>query len=191
MDDKSHFRAVAGYRGMARIATALGDMILAWSRAELAQINCMGAMLGVDEDKACKLYSRLPTFRQRSLALLALIELYPRFEAVKKPLLKLNGLSKTRNDLVHGFYVKDGFGDVRVVDLKAPLDHDERSKPVVAFDVHQHAYTVRVWTKKLNESVFEIVGTDESPALDLGGPDLSPPRNTPKRSGRRAAKAKR
>lgn len=126
------------------IATALGDMILAWSRAEHEQIVAFSIILTVPEHAGSRLYQKLPNFRSRTQALLTLVECYPEFDALKRHILKLSKLSKTRNGIVHGKIISgNGRKDVRLIDQNEPLDSPSRSRPIKAADISNHADAVR------------------------------------------------
>jgi hypothetical protein len=131
------------------LAQALGDMILAWSYAERHMSTCFAVMLNSSLYKASRLYQKLPNYRSRTQALCMLIELHPEFEPIKGDVLKLSSLSKTRNDWVHGGFIK-GHGEIRAINLDEGLGSDKRSKPIKAADITNHAKAVRERSEALN-----------------------------------------
>jgi hypothetical protein len=139
------------------LATALGDMMLAWTAAELAQVDAFAVLLNTSHHKASRLYQKLPNFRSRTQALLVLIELHPDFDRIKPVVLKISSLSKTRNDWVHGSFIRSWTGDdVRAVNNDEPSESPKRSKPIKAADIYNHANAVRGRALELDTELREV-----------------------------------
>lgn len=176
MSDESGFFSASNYLQMEDIATALGDMMIAWSRAEVALTNALAVMIGMEEYEASRIYVQLPNFHSSIKLLNALIDVNPKFDPLTRPISKLNRLAGTRNSFVHGFYIYSETGKVRVVDRRVPEEEEGRSKPVSAHDIHQHAHNVRVATKLLTERISPLIDKDGKEGYDLAMPDLRPHR---------------
>ena len=103
----------------ADLASAIGDVILAWNAVEYDQVAMMAAMLGIPFDRASQLYHQIPNFRGRTQVLLALVGCTEGFEELKPFIAKYSKLSKTRNEIVHGAFIQqfddEGTGDVEDV----------------------------------------------------------------------------
>lgn len=139
------------------LATALGDMMLAWTEAEHAQSLAFAVMLNTSLYKATRLYQKLPNFRSRTQALFALIELHPEFDSIRPSVSGLSSLSKTRNDWVHGNFIQswETPDDIRAINLDENLESPKRSKPIKAADIHNHAEAVRVRATALETTIRE------------------------------------
>ena len=127
--------------------------MFAWTAAEHELAASFAVILGTSVYKGSRLYQKLPNYRSRTQAMYALLELHPEFAPLREPIAKLSNLSKTRNDWVHGRFIKEfGGKEVRSIDLDEGLDSDKRSKPVKAADIKNHANAVRAWTLRLYEA---------------------------------------
>ena len=126
------------------LATAIGDVILAWNMAEYDQVAMMAAMLNIPFNRASQLYHRIPNFRGRTQALYALVGCTEGFDELCPFIAKYSKLSKTRNAIVHGAFIRSWDGtDTRRVRLDEPSDSQHRSAPTKANDIRQHAEAVR------------------------------------------------
>lgn len=126
------------------LAEALGNMVIAWASAESVLIQVFSEVAAMDIDMAHIAYYRIPTFEARTKVLAAIIpEWYGVPSGHKDGLLealeKLRGLSKARNDWIHGLWTigKPGSG-IYVLDFRAHRDSPGRRKPVKAADVENH-----------------------------------------------------
>jgi hypothetical protein len=138
------YHPVTSHEQHPKLAAAIGDVILAWTEAENAQVGLFAAMLNIPHAKASRLYQKLPNYRSRTQALCALVDLDSGFAELKTFVLKLSGLSKKRNNFIHGLYIEQwGGGDLRLVDLDEPSESPKRSGPTKPNDIHQHAQAVR------------------------------------------------
>jgi hypothetical protein len=133
------------------LATALGDMLLAWTEAEDAQIHAMAAMLSIHINDALRVYQKLPNFRSRTQMLYLLIELHPPYEAISAEVGGLSKLSKTRNRYVHGGFIQSISEptDIRSIDYSERSGSPNRSKPTKPADITNHANAVRKRAKAL------------------------------------------
>ena len=126
------------------LATAIGDVILAWTQAEYDLVAMLAAMLDIPFNRASQLYHKIPNFRGRVQALYALMACTDGFEQLRPFIAKLSSLSKTRNAIVHGAFIRAHDGsEIRRVRLDEPTQNDNRSVVTKAHDIHQHADTVR------------------------------------------------
>ena len=126
------------------LATAIGDVILAWTQAEYDLVAMLAAMLDIPFNRASQLYHKIPNFRGRTQALYALMACTDGFEQFRPFIAKLSKLSKTRNEIVHGAFIRAYEGkEIRRIRLDEPSQSDNRSVPTKAHDIFQHADTVR------------------------------------------------
>jgi hypothetical protein len=126
------------------LARAIGDVVLAWSMAEYAQVGMMAAILGVTHKRASVLYYQFSNFRSRTKALQALIEDSPEFEPLRPFVAKFSKLSKTRNEIVHGMYVQEiGSPKIYRARMDEPSNSPRRSNVTKPNDIMQHAEAVR------------------------------------------------
>jgi hypothetical protein len=139
------------------LATALGDIILAWSMADSYLMQCVGAMLSLDDHKAKRVYYKIASFDARVKMILTLVDLFPDFKPICRHVLKLSSLSKRRNAYVHNAYLAEiGGSGLWLVDYGQALDHERRSKPARPSDMHQHADAVRRSAERLYLSLREV-----------------------------------
>ena len=118
----SVYRPIWSANDDAELATAIGDVILAWNIAEYDQVAMMAAMLNIPFDRASQLYHRIPNFRGRTQALYALMGCTDGFSELSPFIAKYSKLSKTRNAIVHGAFIRSYSGtEIRRVRLDEPI----------------------------------------------------------------------
>jgi hypothetical protein len=137
------------------LATALGDMILAWTQAEEEQTRAMAAMLDIDINDALRFYQNFPNFRSRTQMLYTLLDIYPAYETIRKEVAGLGKPSKTRNRYIHGGYIQSPLDHSQIVSINyaEPDEGDSRAKPVKAEDVTGHAEAVRLRANNLRAAL--------------------------------------
>ena len=137
----------------ADLASAIGDVILAWNAVEYDQVAMMAAMLGIPFDRASQLYHQIPNFRGRTQVLLALVGCTEGFEELKPFIAKYSKLSKTRNEIVHGAFIQQwGGNEIRRIKLNEPIGSERRSVQTKSSDIHQHANAVRAVFAEFREA---------------------------------------
>jgi len=135
------------------LATALGNMVVAWARAETTIVKAYALVTNVHYNLAAAAYYNIPTFESRTKALLAMIEdreePFLEREALRDAVSALVKLAKTRNTWVHGLWIFDQKPAVtRVFNMKHP-SATRRATPVTANAVQQHVNAVRQRAKEL------------------------------------------
>lgn len=141
------------------LASAIGDVILAWTQAEWELVGMMAAMLGVSHTKASSLYHQISNFHGRTQALYALVETSEGFDGLKPFIAKFSKLSKRRNEIVHGLYISE-FGTDKLYRAKMDESHDHprRSVQTKPNDIAQHAQRVREECERLRRDGKNIPG---------------------------------
>ena len=139
------------------LAIALGNMVVAWARAEAVLSFVLAAVCGLDANMATIGYYRIPTFEARTKFLRALItewqtDKYDK-EAISTAITKLNALARSRNDWVHGLWcLNDETQETMIFDFRRDVEKGRR-KPVKAGDVAQHVLAVRLKTNELHHLI--------------------------------------
>ena len=134
------------------LASAIGDVILAWTEVEYDQVAMMAAMLNIPFNRASQLYHQIPNFRGRTKALYALISATDGFEGLKPFIARFSRLSATRNEVVHGAFIREiGGSEIRRVRLDEPSQSEKRSVVTKPHDIAQHAASVRVVCMEFRE----------------------------------------
>lgn len=132
------------------LARAIGDVILAWSNAEYAQVGMMAAILGLSHNRASTLYYQYSNFRSRTKALRAIMEDAPEFLPLKPYVEKFSALSHTRNQIVHGVYIQEiGSSKIYRARMDEPRQSSRRSIVTKPNDIQQHADAVRAECRRL------------------------------------------
>lgn len=149
----SVYRPIWSANDDAELATAIGDVILAWNMAEYDQVAMMAAMLNIPFNRASQLYHRIPNFRGRTQALYALIGCTEGFDELTAFIAKYSKLSKTRNNIVHGAFIRSYDGkELRRISLDEPVGAPRRSIVTKANDIRQHADAVRAVAVSFREA---------------------------------------
>lgn len=134
------------------IATALGNMVVAWASAESAILYVMCAICNMHANQAHHGYYRIPTFEARVKFLQGMIPVWttPKYDkvAISEAIEAIRRLSDTRNSWIHGIWSKKTTGQVVVFNFRAPEDKG-RNKPVKAHDINLHVSTLKERTKAL------------------------------------------
>lgn len=139
-----------------QLAEALGNMVVAWARAETAIMNVFICILDIPFNAAQTAYYRIPTFEARCKLVRALLsEWKPKKHDAKKidvAVNKIGKLGKTRNGWIHGVWcLNEEKPETVIFDFRAPEKSvNRRRRTVKTNDVLHHVETVRKRTKELN-----------------------------------------
>jgi hypothetical protein len=129
------------------LATALGNMVVAWARAETTMVQAYSAVSKMHYNLASAAYYNIPTFESRTKVILATIDEmpdpFPERESLRDAILALAKLAKTRNGWVHGLWVSDQKTSVTHVFNMKKGGTDRRAIQVTANAVQQHIKAVR------------------------------------------------
>jgi hypothetical protein len=131
-----------------KLAAALGNMVVAWAYAEHILLSALSRITGIGRNMSLDGYYRIPTFEARVKFILALIPEWKmgKFDkdAITEAIEKLNKLSATRNQWIHGDWCTNKTKTVTVIfNHRAPADSLERRKPVEEADVKNHCEAVK------------------------------------------------
>jgi len=132
----------------AKLAEALGTMVVAWARAEITIFCTFARVTDIGLNMAMESYYRIPTFESRVKFVLALIgewktSSYDK-DAITTALEKLAKLASTRNHWVHGDWCANPNKTETVIfNHRIHTASSDRRKPVKAADVANHCATVR------------------------------------------------
>ncbi len=137
-----------------KLAEALGNMMIAWAKAETSLLYTFSCVSGIHVNKAMMAYYRIPTFEARTKVILALIADWETNEydpaTVKAAVTKLSKLSSTRNGWVHSVWCKNKDTQETVIfDFRAAHGAEKRRRPVRSTDVNNHINAVRRRTEDL------------------------------------------
>ena len=130
-----------------KLAAALGNMVVAWARAETALVKAYALVAKIHYNLAASAYYRIPTFESRVKVLLALIEeqqeTVDRREELAKAVEKLAKLSSARNRWVHGLWIVErGTDHTLVIPMREPVS-TRRGRQIKTHDVEDHVSAVR------------------------------------------------
>ena len=159
---------MAGYNDLENLdhaptlATALGNMVVAWARAESILVAAFARVTGIDINMAIMGYYRIPSYEARTKFLSALLtewktEKY-QVDQIATEIAGLNRLAAARNDWVHGVWCANAsltetvIFDFRKPDAANPTETGRR-KPVKTADVSNHVRAVLERSKKLDALV--------------------------------------
>lgn len=140
-----------------KIAEALGNMVVAWARAETQLANVFASVMRVHFNLAMAAYYRISSFEARAKMLLGIVERQenPQRSAteIAAQITALVRLAKTRNHWIHGVWCNEqnNPADTVIFDFRAPDDSDRRTKPIKAADVMNHVEAVRERIAALNQ----------------------------------------
>jgi hypothetical protein len=141
------------------IAEALGNMVVAWAKAETQLANVFASLMRVHFNLAMAAYYRIPTFEARAKVLIGILENdeTKRADAAKiaTQITGLMRLAKTRNHWIHGVWCNEetDSSDTVIFDFRAPDDSDRRAKPIKAADIKNHVEAVRERIAAVNRLV--------------------------------------
>src|SRR5437868_11802363 len=141
MDNKS-LRNLEHYP---ELATALGNMVVAWAHAETSLLFTLARVTGASVHMAQAGYYRIPTFESRTKFILALMQEWHPLAAefnrgtIIKAVEKLSKLASARNGWVHGDWcVAADKSETVIFDHRADSQSAHRRRPVKAADVRNH-----------------------------------------------------
>jgi hypothetical protein len=136
------------------LAVALGNMVVAWARAETALVKAYAVTTKMHYNIAAAAYYNIPTFESRTKALLAMVvdrpDPFPERTALRDATVALADLAKARNRWVHGLWVvlKKKPSVTQVFNMKQP-SATRRAAQVTTNAVRQHVMAVRQRTADL------------------------------------------
>ena len=145
MDDLSHDP---------QIATALGNLIVAWSGAEMMLGICMSQVFNVEENMALDSFFLIPTFESRTKFLSMAIVGWENPKKIDKEKLtaiidRYSTLSAQRNSWVHNSWCKHHKTDRTVV--VSHRKRQDRVKIINAHSITQHNKAVIEQTRLLSD----------------------------------------
>ena len=129
-----------------KIASALGEVVAAWSYAESVVVRLLACILR-DVQIAEAIYYSTPTFDGRVRMIKSVINATSLQEAHKEAALKaiegLRGLSGTRNSYIHNRIIHNQQGtEAHMIAPAQPPGSPARGKPMKAADIMAHADAV-------------------------------------------------
>jgi hypothetical protein len=135
------------------LAAALGNMTVAWARAETALVKAYAVVTKMHYNVAAAAYYNITTFESRTKALLAMIsdreDPFHERIAMRDATKALVKLAKARNAWIHGLWVfEKKTGVTKVFNMKQP-SATRRASQVTANAVRQHVNAVRQRTRDL------------------------------------------
>ncbi|MEZ5842734.1 MAG: hypothetical protein R3D27_03245 [Hyphomicrobiaceae bacterium] len=153
MTDTTEFPDLDSLDHDEKLAAALGNMVVAWARAETVLVKAYAHAMQVHYNMAASLYYNIPTFESRVKALRAIVSDRPHPFSDREPILQavsaLSELAATRNMWVHGLWVIDPKRKVtRLFNMKIG-GAKRRSVQVTVNAVRQHVQAVRERSREL------------------------------------------
>jgi hypothetical protein len=138
-----------------KLAQALGNMVVAWARAETVLVKLYAEVTGLHYNTAAVIYYKIPTFESRIRVLTGLIEEkqepFPKRADMKKAVHKLAKLSSTRNHWVHGTWCcPTGTNDTVYFSMRLPASA-RSATPIKTSDVENHVAAVRKRTRNIKK----------------------------------------
>lgn len=129
------------------LATAIGNMIVAWAQAESHLVNVFAYATNIHHNSATIIFSRIPTFESKVKVTRAALAEWEtkKFDKAKidSEVDGLNGLSGTRNKWVHGLWCwHKETKETVVFNFRAAEERGGRMLPVKAHDVQDHIRAV-------------------------------------------------
>lgn len=146
------------------LAAALGNVMIVWAYAETAMVMALARLTSVGANRATRAYYRIPTFESRVKFIRILVSTWDNAsfdkKAIDRAIIKLSGLSRTRNHWVHSVWAKERDGTRTLIfDFRAEENTPDRQKFVKAHDVNNHVSTV----KKRADELYSAVKTHQLP----------------------------
>ncbi len=136
-----------------KLATALGNMVVAWANAESVLCGTMSRVSGININMALMSFYRIPTFEARRKFIQAMmLEWHPKDwnkVGIEKEIDGLSDLSLTRNDWVHGVWCSNKEKTETIIFDYRRAEGKGRKKVVKDADVSNHVEAVRKRTKAL------------------------------------------
>jgi hypothetical protein len=135
------------------IAIALGNVVVAWARAETTLVLALSAISGMHPHMASDGFYRIPTFESRIKFIRALIQEWQPIDADKnaldKAIEKLSSLASTRNRWVHAIWTREEpSGQIFIIDGRSMS-----RVPVKSADIVNHLHAVMKRTTDLEELI--------------------------------------
>lgn len=136
------------------LAASLGDMVVAWSRAERALIGLLHKVADIPWPMAAAAYYRIPTFESRCKTIVAMLAEWQTAEfdceALQRTVFKMKSLAGARNGWVHGSWARaQGTNKTVIFDYREAAATGKRRRPVKSADVFGHIDAVNRRTDEL------------------------------------------
>lgn len=146
-DPNTEYESIEDFDHNPEAALALGNMIVAWARAETTLVYLLARVSGMTINMSQAGYYRIPTFEAKIKFITALIgEWRPGSfdaETIQKHLDGLSRMSKARNHWVHGDWcATEDETETVVFNMRAHSDSIHRCTTVKAHDILDHAEAV-------------------------------------------------
>lgn len=136
-----------------KLAQALGNMLVAWARAETVLVHAYAVATGLHLNICAAAYYKIPTFDSRTKALLAIIDErpdpFPERAALKSPVSSLVTLSKTRNQWVHAVWVSKTGSKLTQIFNMGKDGPSRVATQITANAVRQHVTAVQAQSRKI------------------------------------------
>lgn len=157
------------------LAAALGDMVVAWAEAESVLCATLARVTGMNINMCTMGYYRIPTFESRRKYLEALMAEWNAaasgFDkaAIAKEVDAISGLSKARNDWVHGVWCASANKTETVIFDFRRADGNGRRTPVKAAAIQNHVEALNKRVARLSSLISRHLMTGEPPhdAVDI------------------------
>ena len=130
------------------IAAALAKTVVAWSNAEVSLARVLSKIMDINDAMATTTLFSLPTFRGRIQLIKTEAEhFWPNKHQVSdlnRIIERLNKYAARRNNLIHGTWIvsKADPEKLRLVDFRETGQSTQRSKPIKATEIREHAINV-------------------------------------------------
>lgn len=159
------------------LATALGNMVVAWAHAETVLLLTLARVTGASVHMAQAGYYRVPTFESRTKFILGLMaEWHPAAdfdrEEILKAVEKLSKLASARNGWVHGDWcVAADKSHTVIFDHRTESGSPHRRRPVKAADIRNHNEAVLKRAAELDDLILtdELLASPEKPQRPFDG----------------------
>jgi hypothetical protein len=139
------------------IATALGQMVVAWAKAEVILSMCFARVMGIEPNRAFSPFYRIPTFESRVKVILAMIDGWGKTpydkDKIRGLVEKISAQSEARNSWVHGIWSKNDANDDTVIFRFRKPTGKGRMMPIRVQDIHNHLIALRATVEELGRIV--------------------------------------
>jgi hypothetical protein len=151
----SGFSPLAGLDDYPKVAAALGEMVVAWSRAERALVAIVMTVSGLSWEMANAALVSLPTYDARSKMICGMLKQWKTETHSPSAMLfemkKLDALAETRERWLHSLWVQQHGKEKRIfaIDNRRGIANSERAKAVKAQDIRNHIEALNGRAEKL------------------------------------------
>jgi hypothetical protein len=142
----------------AEIATALGNMVVAWAKAETILCYTFARVFEIHPNRAFDGFYRIPTFEARVKVILGMVPDWQTTQydkhSIRKLIEKISAQSEARNTWIHGVWCKDKHGDETVIfRFRKPEHSPERKMIIRVQDIKNHTASLRETVTNLAKAV--------------------------------------